>query len=290
PGWADPIIISTTPAADGAPLFVAKAEGFYKKHGIDVTPTLTVIMPTMPAAIISNSIQIGCITTTTFVQAVAGGLDLVAIAGGSVISHGLIDTALVARTGSNIKGPKDLVGGPKVGVPGIGAYFDVIVSYWLMKHGVDPKQVHFVEVPFPAMRDMLKSKTVDAVGAVDPVLSLIVKSKAGYPVGNIINDLPEGKSILVYATTRQWATQHRKEVAAFQAAIAEADAFVTAHPKKAIADLGKFVKMPPPVLALAKIGVQDPDIKPDQIGWWVGVMQQQGLLNGPVDTSKLVFK
>jgi NitT/TauT family transport system substrate-binding protein len=290
PGRADPIIVTTTPAADGAPLFVAQAEGFYAKHGLDMKPTLTVLMPTLPAAILSNSVQIGCMTTTTFVQAVAGGLDLVAIAGGSVIDHKLIDTALVARTGSNIKGPKDLVGGPKVGVPGIGAFFHVIVSYWLDQNGVDPKQVHFVETPFPAMRDMLSSKTVDAVGAVDPVLTLIVNAKVGYPVGDIIADLPEGKSILVYATTRAWAEAHRKEVAAFRAAIADADAFIAAHPKEAIADFGKFVKMPPPVLAATKIGTQDPTLTEDQISWWVGVMRKQGLLTGPVDTSKVVFQ
>ena len=28
----------------------------------------------------------------------------------------------------------------------------------------------------------------------------------------------------------------------------------------------------------------------DQISWWVGVMQKQGLLSGPVDTSKMIFE
>ena len=179
-------------------------------------PTLTVIMPTLPAALVSNSVQIGCMTTTTFVQAVAGGLDLVAIAGGAVVDPTVRDTALVARAGSNIHAAKDLVGGPKVGVPGLGAYFHVILSYWLQRNGVDPKQVHFVETPFPAMRDMLASKTVDAVGAVDPVLTLIVNAKVGYTVGDMLGDLPPGKSILVYAATRQWAEAHRKEVDAFR--------------------------------------------------------------------------
>jgi NitT/TauT family transport system substrate-binding protein len=290
PGRADPIVITTTPAADGAPLFIAAAEGFYAKHGLDGKPQLMALMPNMPAALVSNSVQIGCMTTTTFVQAVAGGLDLVAIAGGSVISHKIDNTALVARTGSNIHDAKDLVGGPKVGVPGLGAFFHVIVSYWLMHHGVDPKQVHFVETPFPAMRDMLAAKTVDAVGAVDPVLTLIVNAKVGYRVGDVLGEMPEGQSILVYATTRQWAETHRPEVTAFRTVLAEADRFLVSHPKEALADLGKYIKMPPPVLALAHIGLQDPTIREDQISWWVGVMQKQGLLTGPVDTSKVVFK
>jgi NitT/TauT family transport system substrate-binding protein len=289
PAVADPIIVSTTPAADGAAMFIADAEGYYAKHGIDAKPTLTGLMPNLPPALVANSAQIGCITTTTFVQAVDGGLDLVAIAGGSVISHQLNNTALVAGADSNIHAAQDLVG-RKVGVPGIGAYFHVIVSYWLLAKGVDPKQVNFVEVPFPAMRDTLASKKVDAVGAVDPVLSLIVNAKIGYVAAPIIQDLPEGKSILVYAATREWAEAHRKDVAAFHAAIADADAFIAANPQKALEDLNKYLKMPPPVAAFAKIGIQDPNLTPEQINWWVGVMQKQGLLKGSPDMAKAIFQ
>ena len=289
PAASEPIIVSTTPAADGAAMFVADAEGFYAKHGVEVKPTLTTLMPTLPAALMSNSVQIGCITTTTFVQAVAGGLDLVAIAGGSIVSHQLNNTALVARADSGIKEPRDLIG-KKIGVPGIGAYFHVVFSYWLLEKGVDPKQVQFVEVPFPLMRDNLASKTVDGVGAVDPVLTLIVNSGVGYVAAQVIQDLPEGKSILVYAATRDWANAHRKEVAAFQAAIADADAVIAADPNKAVADFGKYVKMPAPALAATKIGIQKADLSEDQISFWVDVMRKQGLLTGPVDTSKMIFR
>jgi len=246
-------------------------------------------MPTLPAAIMSDSVQIGCITTTTFVQAVAGGLDLVAVAGGSIISHQLDNTSLVVGADSGIHAPQDLVG-KKIGVPGLGAYFHVIVTYWLEQKGVDPKKVQFVEVPFPLMRDNLVSKTVDGVGAVDPMRKLIVDSKIGYVVGALIPDLPEGKSILVYAATRAWAEKHRKEVAAFHAAIADADQFIAANPQKAIDDFGKYVKMPPPALAATKIGIQRAELAEDQISWWVPVMKKQGWLTVTPDLSNVIFK
>ena len=289
PGHADPIIVSTTPAADGAAMFVADAEGYYAKRGVEVKVTLTNLMPTIPAAIMSDSIQVGCITTTTFVQAVAGGLDLVAIAGGSIISHSLDNTSLVAGADSGIHAPQDLVG-KKIGVPGIGAYFHVIVSYWLEQKGVDPKKVQFVEVPFPLMRDNLASKTVDGVGAVDPVRTLIIDSKVGYVVGSLIPALPEGKSILVYAATRDWANKHRKEVAAIHDALADADQLIASDPKKAVEDFGKYVKMPPPALAATKIGVQQANITADQLTWWVDVLKKQGLLTSTPDLAAAVFK
>lgn len=45
PAAADPIIVSTTPAADGAAMFITDAEGLYAKHGLDAKPTLTALMP-----------------------------------------------------------------------------------------------------------------------------------------------------------------------------------------------------------------------------------------------------
>ena len=70
-------------------------------------------------AIVSDSIQIGGPTlSTVFLQAVDGGLDLVAVAGASVMDPVANDLIVaVGRTGVRVKDPKDFVG-KKVGAPG----------------------------------------------------------------------------------------------------------------------------------------------------------------------------
>ena len=156
---ADPfkLKIACTATSDCASAMVARDEGIFAKNGIDADVMLIAINTNIPPAIVSNSIQIGGPTATVFLQAVDGGLDLVAIDGASVMDPTQARLiAAVARTGVVIKEPKDFVG-KKVGAPGIGAFLHVLFRKWLIEKGVDPKSVNFVEVTFPTMNDALKS-------------------------------------------------------------------------------------------------------------------------------------
>ena len=104
------------------------------------TPTsrLIGINTNIPPAIASDSIQIGGPTSPVFLQAVDGGLDLVAVAGASVMDPEESKTiAAVARTGVSIKEPKDFIG-KKVGAPGIGAFLHVLFRKWLIEKGRGP--------------------------------------------------------------------------------------------------------------------------------------------------------
>jgi NitT/TauT family transport system substrate-binding protein len=285
---AETVTVASAGGADSAPSFISKEEGFYAKHGLDGSPMLMPLMPTIPPALLANAVQIGAINPTTLLQAIDGGLDLVALAGGSVIAHSIDNIGAVAGIDSGIKTPQDFVG-KKVGVPGLGAVMHVMFRYWLIEKGVDFKKVNFVEVSLPNMRDVLSKGTVDGIVAIDPVMSQIVESKVG-TVWRLIPDMPEGQTILLYAATRDWATKHPKEVAAFRAAIADGAAFVTSDPEKAREDLGKYLKFPPAVLKTIRIGVQDPHLTTAQLAWWVDVMDKQGMLNTKIDVKKIIVE
>jgi len=284
---AEPIVGTTTPAADGASLFVGKEEGFYAKHGLDVTIQIAALMPNTPPMLASGSARFGLLTPATVIQAVDGGLDLVAISGASVLTHDLSSQIIVAREGSGIKTAADLAG-KRFGVPGFGASLHVVTLYWLEKNGVDAKTVKFVEVPFPAMRDLLASGQVDAVVAIDPILSQILSSKAGYVVADLVPDQPDHSPALIVAAMRDWVTAHGAETKALQAALAESEEFVNANPDKARADVAVYIKMPPELLKLAKISKQDPVLTPQQLEWWIDVMKRNKMLTGSVDAAKMI--
>src|SRR6476620_10995272 len=80
------IQVGCTATSDCASAMVAIDEGIFKKHGLEVEMTPIGINSNIPAAILSNSIQIGGPTSTVFLQAADGGLDLVGIAGASVMN------------------------------------------------------------------------------------------------------------------------------------------------------------------------------------------------------------
>jgi NitT/TauT family transport system substrate-binding protein len=285
---AETVTVASAGGADSAPSFIAKEEGFYAKHGLDANAILMPLMPNIPPAMMADAVQIGAINPTTLLQAIDGGLDFVALSGGSVISHSLSNMAAVAGAQSGIKTPQDFIG-KRIGVPGLGAVMHVMFRHWLTEKGVDFKQVNFVEVSLSSMRDLLSAKTVDGIVAIDPVMSQIVESHIGGMVWPLIPDMPEGKPVVLYAAPREWAAKHPKEVAQFRAAIADGAAFLKTDPEKSREDLGKYLKFPPAVLKTIKIGVQEPHLDAAALGWWAEVMEKQGMLNTKIDVKKVIL-
>jgi NitT/TauT family transport system substrate-binding protein len=245
----------------------------------------------IPAALLSNSIQIGGPTPSVFLQAVDGGLDLVAVAGASVTSKSTADSAaIVARPDSGIKTAKDFVG-KKVGAPGIGAFLQVLFAQWLIQHDVNPKDVNFVEVTFPTMNDVLKSGSVDAVVTAGPVMANMINSKTGVVVSHYLEDLPEGEPQVMLSATRSWAEAHPDELAAFRKSLDEAAKIVNSDPDKARQAVSAFTKIPLKVLDTIKVSVSDPKITKEQLDWWVDVMNKQDMLQKKApDTAALIAK
>jgi NitT/TauT family transport system substrate-binding protein len=175
------IVFGYTAVTDFATVFVAAEQGYFTKRKLDVELKFIPLNSTIPAAIQSDSLQMGGPTPSVFLQAVEGGLDLVVIAGGGVTSKTITGFGLVAKAGSGIRTAQDVIG-KKVGVPGLGAFLHVTFRAWLKQNGVDYKKVNFVEASFPQHGDLLRGGSIDAVVTADPFMSRIVDSGVGYVV------------------------------------------------------------------------------------------------------------
>lgn len=271
------IVVSYTATPEFGAVFIAKEEGFFAKRHLDVTLQLIPVSPNVPGAVMSNSVQIGGTTPPVLLQAVDSGLDLVAVAGGGVYERKSRGVGLVARNGVTVATPQDLVG-KKVGVPGFGATIHLLVRKWLMDKGVDPKRVTFVEVPIPQMPDVLKGGSVDAVATAEPFVTRIVQGQIGTAVPAFADDLQDGFSSVLYVSTRAWATTHGAAVQAFREAIAEAIAFGNANRDKGFEDIGKYFKVPPPVLRATPWPKWEATLTDAPLRFWVDTMRAQGML------------
>lgn len=283
------IQVGCTATSDCASAMIAVDEGIFKKHGLDVQMTPIAINSNIPAAILSDSIQIGGPTATVFLQAADGGLDLVAIAGATVmspVSNGNI-TAFV-RNGITIKEPKDFIG-KKVGAPGLNAFLHVLFVKWLVEKGVDPKKVNFVEVTFPTMADIIKSGGVDAVLTSEPLVTRMTKAGLGSVGAHYAVDLGRTDPIIFYAASRQWAEKNAATVEKFRAAITEAAKIVNDDGEKASVAISKFTKQPIELVKATPPNKSEPALKPEQLAWWIEVMSSQNMLQSKLDTKKLVF-
>jgi NitT/TauT family transport system substrate-binding protein len=287
---AQPIHVGYTAAADFFPLFIAKEEGYFAKRGLDVEPVLLALNTIIPQALMASSLQIGGATPSVFLQAVDGGIDLVAIAGDTVTGPAVYqNSGVIARPDRNIKRPEDFIG-KTVGVPGLGAFMHVLFRQWLASKGIDDDQVTFVEVAFFNMNDALRSGSVDAVLAGQPVLSRIIEAGTGQVAFHYIEDLPPNQSILLFACMREWAERNATAAKDFKAAIAEAGQFALRHPDQARAHIAKYTKMSPSLTHKLPLGEIQPDISEAQLAWWVDIMRRNDMLESSIDVGKLIFR
>ena len=293
PAWSQSgkILVGYTAVTDFASAFVAAEQGYFSKRNLDVELKFIPINSTIPAAIQSDSLQIGGPTPQVYLQSVDGGLDHVVVAGGGLTSKTYTAAGFVARAGSGIRGARDCVG-KKIGVPGLGALLHVTFRAWLKDNGVDYKKVNFVEVAFPQHGDLLRSGSVDAVVSADPFMSRIIDSGAGYVVSYHLTFLEQGNPTIVYAARRDWAQKNAAAVKAFRDAIQEGAAFM-GQPKNDAAvraAIGKYIKLPPEILAKMQISPPGPVVTEKQLNYWAAMMKDQSMLQTEPRVATLVVK
>lgn len=282
--------IGCTATTDCASAMVAIDQGIFKRLGLDAEMVLIGINSNIPAALMSNSIQIGGPTATVFLQAADGGLGLVGIAGASAMTPANNQfTAVVVRNGLSLTKPADFIG-KKVGAPGFGAYLHVLFVKWLMDNGVDPAKVNFVEVTFPTMSDILRSGAVDAVLSGEPIVTRMLNAGVGSVGARYVAELGRNDPIIFYAASRTWAAQNPQVISAFRAGIREAAEIVNNDPDKASESIARFTRQQMDLVRSSPRSHAAPVLTSAMLSWWVTVMAQQNLLQGNPDLGKLILE
>jgi len=285
------ILFGFTAVTDFTSVFVAKEEGYFQKRGLDVELKFIPINSTIPAAIQSDSLQIGGPTPSVFLQSVDGGLDHVVVAGGGVTSKAVTGFGLVAKAGSGIKSAQDCIG-KKVGVPGLGAFLHVTFRAWLKQSGVDYRKVNFVEASFPQHGDLLRGGSIDAVVTADPFMGRILDSGIGYVASYYATFLADGNPTIIHTARRDWAQKNPAAVKAFREAVVEGAAFMAkpANNAKMREHIGKYIKLPPEVLAKTQISPPGPIVTEKQLSYWVDLMKDQEMLKTTPKVAQLIAK
>ncbi|MES2190810.1 MAG: ABC transporter substrate-binding protein [Pseudomonadota bacterium] len=285
------IVFGYTAVTDFASVFVAAEQGYFTKRKLDVELKFIPLNSTIPAAIQSDSLQMGGPTPSVYLQSVDGGLDHVVVAGGGITSKTNTGFGLVAKAGSGIRTAQDCIG-KKVGVPGLGAFLHVTFRAWLKQSGVDYKKVNFVEASFPQHGDLLRGGSIDAVVSADPFMSRIVDSGVGYVASYYATFLEPGNHTILYTAKRDWAQKNAAQVKLFREAVQEAAAFIV-QPKNdaAVRDaIAKYTKLPAAVVAKVQISPPGPTVSEKQMAYWVGLMKDQGMLQTEPKVATLIFK
>jgi NitT/TauT family transport system substrate-binding protein len=278
-----------TGAAAIASAYVAKDQGFFTKHGLDVDLTLTANGTTIPAALVSDSAQVGIPTPTVLLQANDAGLDLVMIAGAEQFPTPS-RIALFVQPGSDLRKPEDFAG-KKIGVPGLNGVIDIMVRQWLAPSGADTKAV-YVEVSIPQGPDALRSGQVDAIATIDPFTQRLQSSKTGTMVVDLNTIVPKGAYSVSYVTTRDWANKNPEAAKSFKAALEEANTFAK-DPDNLEAlrqSIATYTKLPRQIVDTLPLPPNlNAEATPDGMKFWIDVAVARKLIHKAPDPASLVW-
>ena len=283
------LVLGYTSANTFIPAFVAKEEGFFAKRGLNIELQRIQVGSTIPAALLSDSLQIGCLTAPPVLLASEGGIALQIVAGASVQARSNPTTAVVARPEANIKVPADFRG-KRVGVPGINGVNQVVFIRWLQLKGIDPKGVIFVEAAFPQMNDMLRGGTIDAALPVEPFLKRIQDAKVGALVANYTAEVTDSYLESFYVTTRKFAEANPAVVQAIRESIRDGLAFTEKNPEAARKTQVKYLGLPEALAATIPFPTFTVDVNVAQMQYWIDTMKQTGGLKGTVRAEEVVAK
>jgi NitT/TauT family transport system substrate-binding protein len=270
-------------AADFLPAFVAKEEKIFEKHGIDATLTSFPGASLVPPAIISGSLQMGINTAPNLLLSAEAGIDLVAVAGGARLTKANPKVALVTRTDLTVAKADDLKG-KRVGVPGINSIIEIFLRKWLVDNKVPLNQVTIVEAGMPLMGDLVRTRQIDAVTPIEPILGRIVASGAGSKSVDFFSEVNPDVIGSFWTTMRPWAAANPAAIAGFRAALAEGLAFIRANPERAKQVEEKYLHTTSSVIPSWTLA-----IKPEDFDFFVKLGLELGVNRRAVDTAKLVL-
>jgi NitT/TauT family transport system substrate-binding protein len=241
---------------------------------------------TLIPSLLGKQYDIGFSVAPIMIRASAAGVPIVAVSGNNGDSPQ--NQALQVFTKPGITAPGQLRG-KRIGAPTLTGNLNIATKAWLSKSGVDPSSVQFVQVATPNMLDQLKAGQVDAVELIYPFASLA--QQAGMPsLGDPERALsPNYLGATYWTATKQWATANAGSVAAFRAALQQADQWIKANPDKAYQVAASYTKVTPDQAKLVPLGDYTTDIAPADLRVWGDAMKTFGGFGGNVDYDKLVL-
>jgi ABC-type nitrate/sulfonate/bicarbonate transport system substrate-binding protein len=223
----DTIRVLRSPVGTFQGLYIAEEQGYFKDAGLKVEISVGGA-PTQNIAQLQAG-QTDIIMTGSFdlVTAVAQGLPVVAVL--NTQDQGDVGTTgLVVPKGSAIKTVADLKG-KNVALPGAQSTQGLMVARALRTAGMKLSDINIVNLPPDAMIESATRGTVDAI-TVFGLFFPLAKSQGFTELPEVYNEI-KGTPAVIFASTKQWASEHADALKRFNDAMLKAYDYANAHPE-----------------------------------------------------------
>ncbi|MGK5681699.1 ABC transporter substrate-binding protein [Actinoplanes sp. URMC 104] len=239
----DQVKVGVIPIVDVAPIYLGKQKGFFTNRKIDVSMESGQGGAAIVPGVVSGQFQFGFSNMTSLLIAQTKNVPIKTVAAGvaSTGEQGKDFGAVMVRADSPIKTAADLAG-KKISVNTLKNIGDTTVRESVRKAGGDPKNIQFVEMPFPNAPAALQNGQVDASWVVEPQLSE-VKAAGGRLIASNFVDAAPNLTVAAYFTSAKLQAEDADLVKRFTEAINESLTYAGSHPDEVRAVLGTYTKI-----------------------------------------------
>ena len=211
--------VAVVPALDSAGFFVALYGGLFKAQGLNVHFTPATSSETVIADQVKGQFDVTLGNYVSYIQAQQRReADLYIFAEASVMGpatqgiYTMPDSRITDLSGLEdktiaINAPKNIL--------------YLLAASVLAEHGVNPRLVRFVSVPFPNMTAKLQSGAVSAALLPEPFASGAEEAQGVVPLADLNQGATTAFPVAGYVVTKQWAAKYPHTLAAFYTAIEE---------------------------------------------------------------------
>ena len=279
------------PLTNYTPLLIAREKGWFAEENLDVSWTNVAQGAIAIEAVYGGSAEFGASSIFEPLVARGNGLDILYVAAQTrLVTQPPDNTYMLARADDNIRGPKDLAG-KTVSAGLINSVNYIHTHVWLRKHGVDPKTVKFLEVPFPQMNDALFQKRIDAAFNVEPFATFALKTGKARSIGHPYMETIPGMDIAHYIAKESWVKANADTMRRFKKVMDRATNHLNSVPKdERTAWIAKYTGMKPEIVAAVNLPLFVTDYYVESLKKNLELAVEFKLIRQPFDVTTMIWK
>jgi NitT/TauT family transport system substrate-binding protein len=282
------LTVAALPIVDDAPLFLAIRKGYFRQQGLTVTPKIIAQSTLALPDLLHGSVDIvgGGNYVSYFGGQAKGTFDLRVLVAGAACRAGSF--GVVAMPSSHITSAAGLAG-KTIAVNLTSNIQTLMTNVQLKAAGVSPSSVKYVAIPFPDMDTALKAGRVSAISAVEPFLSGAETGGARQVVSDCAGataNLP----LSGYFATAAWTQKYPRTAAAFQRAMAKAQAWASSDPAAVRQILPTYTKITSAAAQAIHLETYPASTDAAQLQRVATLMRSGGLLAKPFSVQSMIFR
>ena len=281
--------IGVIPIAGLTPIYAATKLGFFKDEGLEVTlETSSGGAQSLPL-VVQGTLQISNAPVVSVALANQQGFDLRMLPPSlDEKSVAPAQTADLVLKNGPIKTVMDLKG-KRIAVNTINSVNWLYDRAFLQKHGLNPADVTYVELPFPSMIDALLNGNVDAVNIPSPFQQIAMSTGKVRQLGFPFFEIQPGLPITAFAATAKWLAANPITTAGFLKAMRRAVVYMRANPTEAKALIAEYTKSKPELVSQLAVDDWSTTLSPTALSKTLDLMQHEGLLKKAIDAKSLIY-